>query len=109
MGNNHGNQLNIDFRTGHPTAINGDAICENARSACCAINRERSKGIRKALEPDYRDGESSDDVSFREKCQLNLVPIVKLSRLGLERREDGELVSSGELERLRAGAEAAPF
>jgi hypothetical protein len=69
----------MDFRTGASTAINGDTICENARSACCAINRERSKGIRKALKPDYRDGENSDDVSFREKCQLNLVPIVKLA------------------------------
>ena len=70
-----------------PTAIDGDTICEDARSAYCAINRERAEGIRKALKPDNRDGENSDDVSFREKCQLHLV----LTRLGLELRDDGEL------------------
>ena len=86
----HGTQLNINFRTGAPT-IDGDAICEDTRSACCAINRERAEGIRKALKPDNRDGENSDDVSFREKCQLHLVPTVELSRLGLELRDDGEL------------------
>ncbi|MDB9742012.1 hypothetical protein OAB00_04105 [Akkermansiaceae bacterium] len=109
MTNNHGKQLNIDFRTGAATAINDDKVCENARSACCAINRERSKGIRTALEPDHQDGENSDDVSFRAKCQLNLVPLVRLAALGLERREDGELISSGGLKPLRPGAEAAPF
>jgi len=107
--NSHGKQLNIDFRTGAPTAIDGDTICENARSACCAINRERSEGIRKALEPNNEEGKNSDDVSFEQKCELHLVPIVELSKLGLERREDGELVSSGDLKPLRAGAEAAPF
>ena len=34
-----------------------------------------------------KDGESADDVSFREKCK---VPVVELSRLGLERHSWGQ-------------------
>ena len=72
-------QLQIDFRTGFPTAIWGDGISVELRSACSALNRERTSGLLEAAQQTPPGESVPADVwsaSFTRRAQEWEVPIV---------------------------------
>lgn len=104
-------QLQLDLRTGFPTAIQGAECSEAIRSACCSINARRTRGIQEAAKLTPSSESVSPDVwtaSFTEQANQWDVPLVDLERLGISHDEDGFLHSS-ELVPLPSGAEAHPY
>jgi hypothetical protein len=107
-------QLQLDFRTGRPSAINGPVVSPSERAACSAINARRARGIlqvsqlspsRESLPPDVWAA------AFVRKTREWDVPLISLSKLGLTRDEDGFLESKTPktFHALTSGAEACPY
>ena len=107
-------QLQLDFRTGRPTTITGPIVTFGERAACSAINARRARGIlqvsqlspsRESLPPDVWAA------TFVRKTREWDVPLISLSRLGLDSDEDGFLESRDPeiFQPLRSGAEACPY
>lgn len=108
---NETQQLQLDFRTGFPTAIQGQETSEALRSACCAINAQRTRGIQEAAKHTPSSESIPPDVwtaTFAEQANQWDVPLVDLDRLGISHDDDGFLLSS-ELLPLPSGAEAHPY
>lgn len=102
--------LQRDFRTGFPTAILGSETSETVRSACRAINAQRTRGIQEAA----KQAPSSESLpphvwtaSFTEQANQWDVSLVHLERLGISHDNDDFLLSD-ELIALPSGAEAHP-
>ena len=101
-------QFHLDFRTGRPSVITGDVVSDAARSACGAINRERTRGIKEATrpaasgEPFQADGWHA--LVARKAAQWG-VPLIPLTALGISFDRDRLFVSRF-LQRLGWGAEA---
>lgn len=103
-------QLQIDFRTGKPTAILGPEATPGIRAACHALNRERKSGIEAAIGGAPPRGEVPIDVwtdRFTGRLSERDIPLIDLETLGF-RHEDGFLASSIH-KPLPTGAEASPF
>lgn len=107
-------QLQLDFRTGRPTAITGPVVSIGERAACSATNAKRARGIlqvsqlspsRESLPPDVWAA------SFVRKTREWDVPLISLSKLGLTSDEDGFLESETPeiFHALKSGAEACPY
>ncbi len=111
MNDRHGYQPQFDFRTGRPTAISGAVVTPEQRSACSALNRQRTRGIQEAAR--QADGREplSDDVWYAHLARSSVewtVPLIDIGALGLSLDRDRFLVSSF-LVPLKSGAEACPF
>lgn len=108
---NDGFQLQLDPRTGFPTAISGDTVSEEQRSACASLNQRRASGFIEASKSPPSGEPTSVDVwsaSFARRAEEWELPTVDLQKLGLDQDHDG-FVSSGFLQPLTPGAEAQPF
>lgn len=104
-------QYSIDFRTGYPTAISGDAVSEEIRATCSALNAGRTRGIKEAARFTPSGQQISVDVwstSFERVASQWKVPLVSLERMGIDCDEDG-ILSSDTLIALPSGAEASPY
>lgn len=111
MNEPHDIQLQLDFRTGRPTAIAGPGISAAGRSACAALNRERVRGLTEA----DRSTASRESLpphvwaaAFARKCEEWAVPLIPLAKLGISHNSE-KLIESAYLRPLRSGAEASPF
>ena len=101
----------IDFRTGYPTAIYNDSVNDNIRAACSSINSTRARGIKEAARHTPAWEQISVDAwtaSFKRLTEQWGVPLVSLSKLGIECDRDG-ILSSDSLAKLPTGAEAEPY
>lgn len=108
MNGKHSIQLQLDFRTGLPTAIAGRIVSPEGREACTSLNRERTRGIKEATRP-AAPGEPFEVDGWyafvaRKAAQWG-VPLIPLSSLGLSFDKDGYFQSSI-LKRIGWGAEA---
>lgn len=103
-------QLQLDFRTGKPTAIVGPEIPPGVRAACDAINQRRKSGIEAAIGEFAPRREVPIDVwthEFLGRITELEVPLIDLDSLGIG-HDEGFLVSEF-LRPLPSGAEASPF
>lgn len=104
-------QYEIDFKTGLATAILGESADDAVRSACHALNTERTRSLNAAGAAAASIGPVSPDVwatTFARYARECGTPLVDLERLGILHDEDG-FVSSDGLFELKPGAEALPF
>ncbi len=108
---NEGFQLHLDYRTGFPTAIRGDSVSPELRSACAALNRERTRGLLESAQQTPPGQPLSSDVwaaAFAVRTREWEVPIVDLGDLGITHDKDG-FIASDTLVPLTSGAEAQPY
>lgn len=107
-------QFQLDFRTGRPTTITGPHVTPGERAACSAINARRARGIlqvsqlspsRESLPPDVWAA------AFIRRTREWDVPLISLSKLGLDSDDDGFLESRtpASFQPLVSGAEACPY
>ena len=104
-------QLQIDFRTGLPTALTGRNFSRRDRDDCSALNRLRAGGILCATQ----QSASGEPISSHgwstlvaRRAQRLEVPLIPLAKLGLSHTDEGFLVSET-LVKLPSGAEAQPY
>lgn len=101
-------QLELDFRTGRPTAITCGSITPAKRQACTGINRERTRGIKEATRPaPSREPIPVDGwhALVAARAAEWSVPLIPLEALGISFDED-QFICSKFLRRLGWGAEA---
>lgn len=104
-------QYEIDLLTGYQTAIFSDAVSEGIRSACTALNRQRTRGILEAakyIAPSEQVQTNVWATTFERQSQQWEAPLVSLNKLGITHDADG-FVSTSFLEALTTGAEASPY
>lgn len=108
---NDGIQLEIDFRTGIPTAIRGDDASDVVRQACRSLNRERTRGLLAVAQQTPPGQSTSLDVwatAIGAAARGWEVPPVSLAKLGIFRDSEGFLIAP-DLRPLTPGAEAQPY
>jgi hypothetical protein len=104
-------QLQIDFRTRRPTAIDFVSSSAEQRAACTTLNRERTSGILEAAQLAASREPIPVDVwnaTFARRSRQKGVPLIPLEVFGLRHDEDGMLCSDY-LAALPSGAEANPY
>ena len=105
------NQYQIDFLTGHPTAITSHKSNQIIRAACATLNNQRTRGIMEAAKLHAPSEQIQVDVwaaSFERETRKLQVPVIPLSKLGISHNSDGFL-DSAFLQTLVSGSEASPF
>jgi hypothetical protein len=83
-------QLQLDFRTGRPTAISGAGTSSSERAACTALDAQRALGILQISQVSLSRESLPPDVwaaAFSRRTREWDVPLISLAKLGLE--EDG--------------------
>lgn len=111
MNEPYSEQLQIDFVTGAPTALDGLITSAAERATCAALNFDRARSIMAAPLLTTK-GESISlnvwDAAFTRNAKELRVPLISLSDLGFTREEEG-LICPPSFFPLKIGAEAEPY
>jgi hypothetical protein len=103
--------IQIDYRTGQPTAITGERLSTFGREACSVLNRSRARGILAAIAVPASGKSLEIDVwtaLVASTAREWDVPLIPLAALDIVRDGNGFL-SSPSMAQLPSGQEAQPF